>query len=179
MNPIGIRSCYDEGKRAAETLFMDYHRQNGVDIRIARIFNTYGPRMCPDDGRVVSNFIVQALQGKDITVYGEGQQTRSFCYCDDLIDGFVSLMNQEAVIGPMNIGNPGEFTILELAQKVIAQTGSHSKIIHEALPQDDPKQRQPDITEAQKVLGWEPTITLDEGLKPTIAYFDKVLSEGM
>ena len=178
VNPIGIRSCYDEGKRAAETLFMDYHRQNGVDIRIARIFNTYGPRMCPDDGRVVSNFIVQALQGKDITVYGEGQQTRSFCYCDDLIDGFVSLMNQEAVIGPMNIGNPGEFTILELAQKVIAQTGSHSKIIHEALPQDDPKQRQPDITQAQKVLGWEPTITLDEGLKPTIAYFDKVLSEG-
>ena len=178
VNPIGIRSCYDEGKRAAETLFMDYHRQNGVDIRIVRIFNTYGPRMCPDDGRVVSNFIVQALQGHDITIYGEGQQTRSFCYCDDLIEGFVRLMNQDEVIGPMNIGNPGEFTILELAQKVIAQTGSQSKIIHQALPSDDPKQRQPDIRLAQKVLGWEPKVSLDEGLKPTIAYFDKVLSEG-
>ncbi|MGB0416471.1 MAG: UDP-glucuronic acid decarboxylase family protein [Coraliomargarita sp.] len=178
VNPIGIRSCYDEGKRCAETLFMDYHRQNGVDIRIVRIFNTYGPRMCPDDGRVVSNFIVQALQGKDITVYGEGQQTRSFCYCDDLIEGFDRLMNQDELTGPVNIGNPGEFTILELAQKVIAQTGSKSKIIHEPLPSDDPKQRQPDITIAREKLDWEPTVSLDEGLKPTIEYFDKLLSEG-
>lgn len=178
VNPIGIRSCYDEGKRAAETLFMDYHRQNGVDIRIVRIFNTYGPRMRPDDGRVVSNFIVQALQGKDITVYGEGQQTRSFCYCDDLIEGFVGLMNQDQTVGPMNIGNPNEFTILELAEKVIAQTGSKSKIIHEALPSDDPKQRQPDITQARKVLGWEPKVSLEEGLKPTIAYFDQLLKAG-
>jgi UDP-glucuronate decarboxylase len=177
VNPIGIRSCYDEGKRCAETLFMDYHRQNNVDIRIVRIFNTYGPRMCPDDGRVVSNFIVQALQGQDITIYGKGQQTRSFCYCDDLIEGFVRLMNQDEVIGPMNIGNPGEFTILELAEKVIAQTGSQSKIVFQPLPQDDPQQRQPDITEARRVLDWEPTISLDEGLKPTIAYFDKLLSE--
>ena len=177
VHPIGIRSCYDEGKRCAETLFMDYHRQNNVDIRIVRIFNTYGPRMCPDDGRVVSNFIVQALQGQDITIYGKGQQTRSFCYCDDLIEGFVRLMNQDEVIGPMNIGNPGEFTILELAEKVIAQTGSQSKIVFQPLPQDDPQQRQPDITEARRVLDWEPTISLDEGLKPTIAYFDKLLSE--
>jgi UDP-glucuronate decarboxylase len=178
VNPIGIRSCYDEGKRCAETLFMDYHRQNGVDIRIARIFNTYGPRMCPDDGRVVSNFIVQALRGEAITIYGEGQQTRSFCYCDDLIEGFIRLMNQDQAIGPMNIGNPGEFTILELAEKVIAQTGSQSKIVHQPLPADDPQQRQPDITEAHRVLDWEPTISLDEGLKPTIAFFDKLLSEG-
>lgn len=178
VNPIGIRSCYDEGKRCAETLFMDYHRQNGVDIRIARIFNTYGPRMCPDDGRVVSNFIVQALQGKNLTVYGEGQQTRSFCYCDDLIEGFIRLMNQGEVIGPVNLGNPGEFTILELAEKVIAQTGSKSKIIHEALPADDPQQRQPDISEARRVLHWEPAISLDEGLKPTIAFFDRLLSKG-
>jgi len=177
VNPIGIRSCYDEGKRCAETLFMDYHRQNGVDIRIVRIFNTYGPRMCPDDGRVVSNFIVQALQGQDITVYGEGQQTRSFCYCDDLIEGFDRLMNQDELTGPVNIGNPGEFTILELAEKVIAQTGSKSKIIHEPLPADDPKQRQPDITIAREKLGWEPTVTLDEGLKPTIEYFDQLLRE--
>ena len=177
VNPIGIRSCYDEGKRCAETLFMDYHRQNGVDIRIARIFNTYGPRMCPDDGRVVSNFIVQALRGEAITIYGEGQQTRSFCYCDDLIEGFIRLMNQDQAIGPMNIGNPGEFTILELAEKVIAQTGSQSKIVHQPLPADDPQQRQPDITEAHRVLDWEPTISLDEGLKPTIAFFDKLLSE--
>lgn len=179
VNPIGIRSCYDEGKRCAETLFMDYHRQNGVDIRIVRIFNTYGPRMCPDDGRVVSNFIVQALQDKDITVYGEGQQTRSFCYCGDLIEGFVRLMHQDETIGPMNIGNPGEFTILELAEKVIAQTGSKSKIIHEPLPADDPKQRQPDITEARRVLDWEPNVSLDEGLKPTIEYFDTLLREGV
>lgn len=177
VNPIGIRSCYDEGKRCAETLFMDYHRQNGVDIRIVRIFNTYGPRMCPDDGRVVSNFIVQALQGHDITVYGEGQQTRSFCYCDDLIEGFDRLMNQDELTGPINIGNPGEFTILELAEKVIAQTGSKSKIIHEPLPADDPKQRQPDITIAKEKLNWEPTVSLDEGLKPTIEYFDQLLSE--
>ncbi len=177
VNPIGIRSCYDEGKRCAETLFMDYHRQNGVDIRIVRIFNTYGPRMCPDDGRVVSNFIVQALQGQDITVYGEGQQTRSFCYVDDLIEGFIRLMNQDQTIGPMNIGNPGEFTIMELAQKVIAMTGSGSKIIHQPLPSDDPKQRQPDITDARRILNWEPKVSLDEGLKPTIEYFDKLLRE--
>ena len=176
VNPIGIRSCYDEGKRYAETLFMDYRRQNGVDIRIARIFNTYGPNMCPDDGRVVSNFIVQALQGHDITVYGEGQQTRSFCYCDDLIEGFVRMMNQDETIGPMNIGNPSEFTILELAEKVIKLTDSRSKIIHETLPSDDPKQRQPDITQARQVLDWEPKYSLGEGLKPTIAYFDKLLA---
>jgi UDP-glucuronate decarboxylase len=178
VNPVGIRSCYDEGKRCAETLFMDYHRQNAVDVRIARIFNTYGPNMCPGDGRVVSNFIVQALQGLDITVYGEGQQTRSFCYCDDLIEGFIRFMNQDETIGPINIGNPSEFTILELAEKVIKMTGSQSKIIHEALPSDDPKQRKPDITQARKVLGWEPKYSLDEGLKPTIAYFDKLLAAG-
>ena len=176
VNPIGIRSCYDEGKRCAETLFMDYRRQNGVDVRIARIFNTYGPNMCPDDGRVVSNFIVQALQGHDITVYGEGEQTRSFCYCDDLIEGFIRMMNQDETIGPMNIGNPREFTIVELAEKVINLTGSQSKIIYEALPSDDPKQRQPDITQARQVLDWEPKYSLDEGLKPTIAYFDKLLA---
>ena len=176
VNPIGIRSCYDEGKRCAETLFMDYRRQNGVDVRIARIFNTYGPNMCPDDGRVVSNFIVQALQGHDITVYGEGEQTRSFCYCDDLIEGFIRMMNQDETIGPMNIGNPREFTILELAEKVINLTGSQSKIIYEALPSDDPKQRQPDITQARQVLDWEPKYSLDEGLKTTIAYFDKLLA---
>jgi UDP-glucuronate decarboxylase len=178
VNPVGIRSCYDEGKRCAETLFMDYHRQNGVDVRIARIFNTYGPNMCPGDGRVVSNFIVQALQGQNITVYGEGQQTRSFCYCDDLIEGFIRFMNQDETIGPINIGNPSEFTILELAERVIKMTGSQSKIIHEVLPSDDPKQRKPDITQARKVLGWEPKYSLDEGLKPTIAYFDKLLAAG-
>jgi UDP-glucuronate decarboxylase len=145
VNPIGIRSCYDEGKRCAETLFMDYHRQNAVDIRIARVFNTYGPNMCQQDGRVVSNFIIQALQGHDITVYGDGQQTRSFCYCDDLIEGFIRLMNQDTVKGPINIGNPDEFTILELAKKVIDMTGSRSKIINKPLPADDPRQRQPDI----------------------------------
>ena len=178
VNPVGIRSCYDEGKRCAETLFMDYRRQNGVDIRIARIFNTYGPNMCPSDGRVVSNFIVQSLKGQNITVYGEGQQTRSFCYCDDMIEGFIRMMNQDETIGPINIGNPSEFTILELAEKVINLTGSQSKIIHEALPSDDPKQRQPDITQARQVLGWEPKYSLDEGLKPTIAYFDKLLAVG-
>jgi UDP-glucuronate decarboxylase len=177
VNPIGIRSCYDEGKRCAETLFMDYHRQHKVDIRIARIFNTYGPRMCEDDGRVVSNFIVQALRGEDLTVYGEGQQTRSFCYCEDLIDGFVRLMGHDSLTTPVNIGNPVEFTILELAEKVIAETGSKSKIIHKELPQDDPQQRKPDITMAKCELGWEPKVSLEEGLKPTIVYFQQVISE--
>ena len=175
VNPIGIRSCYDEGKRCAETLFFDYHRQNQVDIRVVRIFNTYGPRMMADDGRVVSNFIVQALQGQDITVYGEGQQTRSFCYVDDLIEGFVGLMNQDQVIGPMNIGNPNEFTILELAQKVIELTGSNSKIVYRPMPEDDPKQRQPDIIQAREVLGWEPKVQLEAGLKKTIEYFAQSL----
>jgi UDP-glucuronate decarboxylase len=175
VNPIGIRSCYDEGKRCAETLFFDYHRQNQVDIRVVRIFNTYGPRMLADDGRVVSNFIVQALQGQDITVYGEGQQTRSFCYVDDLIEGFVGLMNQDQVIGPMNIGNPNEFTILELAQKVIELTGSKSQIVYRPMPEDDPKQRKPDITQAKAVLGWEPKVQLEAGLKKTIEYFAQSL----
>jgi len=177
VNTIGIRSCYDEGKRCAETLFFDYHRQNEVDIRVVRIFNTYGPRMLADDGRVVSNFIVQALQGQDITVYGEGQQTRSFCYVDDLIEGFVGLMNQDQVVGPMNIGNPGEFTILELAQKVIKLTGSKSKIVYRPMPEDDPKQRQPDIAQAREVLGWEPKVQLEAGLKKTIEYFDQQLAD--
>ena len=171
VTPIGIRSCYDEGKRCAETLFFDYYRQNRVDIRVARIFNTYGPRMSPEDGRVVSNFIVQALKGEDITIYGDGMQTRSFCYFSDLIDGFVRLMEQEETVGPVNIGNPVEFTMLELAENVIKLTGSKSKIIHEALPSDDPKQRKPDITLARKHLGWEPKVPLAEGLKETIAYF--------
>lgn len=171
VNTIGIRSCYDEGKRCAETLFFDYHRQNNVDIRVVRIFNTYGPRMLADDGRVVSNFIVQALQGQDITVYGEGQQTRSFCYVDDLIDGFLGLMNQDQVVGPMNIGNPNEFTILELAEKVIQLTGSKSKIVYRPMPQDDPQQRKPDITQAKAILDWEPKIQLEAGLKKTIEYF--------
>jgi UDP-glucuronate decarboxylase len=171
VNPIGIRSCYDEGKRVAETLFMDYHRQNQVDIRIVRIFNTYGPRMHPNDGRVVSNFIVQALKGEDITIYGDGTQTRSFCYVDDLIEGFVRLMNQNAVTGPINIGNPGEFTMLQLAELALKLTGSKSKIVHRPLPGDDPKQRRPDITLAKKHLGWEPSVPLEEGLKRTIAYF--------
>ena len=177
VNPIGIRSCYDEGKRCAEALFMDYHRQHKVDIRIARIFNTYGPRMCEDDGRVVSNFIVQALRGEDLTVYGEGQQTRSFCYCEDLIDGFVRLMGHDSLTTPVNIGNPVDFTILELAEKVIAEPRSKSKIIHKELPQDDPQQRKPDITMAKCELGWEPKVSLEEGLKPTIAYFQQVISE--
>ena len=171
VNTVGIRSCYDEGKRCAETLFFDYHRQNQVDIRVVRIFNTYGPRMLADDGRVVSNFIVQALQGRDITVYGEGHQTRSFCYVDDLIEGFLGLMNQDQVVGPMNIGNPREFTILELAQKVIELTGSKSQLVYRPIPEDDPKQRQPDITQAREVLGWEPKIQLEAGLKKTIEYF--------
>jgi UDP-glucuronate decarboxylase len=171
VNTVGIRSCYDEGKRCAETLFFDYHRQNQVDIRVVRIFNTYGPRMLADDGRVVSNFIVQALQGRDITVYGEGHQTRSFCYVDDLIEGFLGLMNQDQVVGPMNIGNPREFTILELAQKVIELTNSKSQLVYRPMPEDDPKQRQPDITQARDVLGWEPKIQLEAGLKKTIEYF--------
>ena len=175
VNTIGIRSCYDEGKRCAETLFFDYHRQNNVDIRVVRIFNTYGPRMLADDGRVVSNFIVQALQGNDITVYGEGQQTRSFCYVDDLIEGFVRLMNQDQVVGPMNIGNPGEFTILELAQKVIELTGSKSQIVYRPMPEDDPKQRKPDIRQAKAILGWEPKVQLEAGLKKTIEYFAQSL----
>ena len=173
VNPIGIRSCYDEGKRVAETLFMDYHRQNKVDIRIVRIFNTYGPRMHPNDGRVVSNFIVQALQGKDITVYGDGQQTRSFCFASDLVEAIMRAMEQTESIGPINIGNPGEFTILELAEKIIKLTGSKSKIVKEPLPSDDPKQRKPDISKAKKILNWEPKVNLEEGLKRTIEYFKK------
>jgi UDP-glucuronate decarboxylase len=171
VNPIGRRSCYDEGKRVAETLFFDYHRENKVDIRIVRIFNTYGPRMHPNDGRVVSNFIVQALKGEDLTIYGDGTQTRSFCYVDDLIEGFVRLMNQTETVGPVNIGNPGEFTMLELAQEVLKLTGSKSKIIHKPLPSDDPKQRRPDITLAKQHLKWEPKIPLAQGLQRTIAYF--------
>ncbi|WP_309045376.1 UDP-glucuronic acid decarboxylase family protein [Marinobacter sediminicola] len=177
VNPIGIRSCYDEGKRCAETLFFDYHRQHNLSIKVARIFNTYGPRMHPNDGRVVSNFVVQALKGENITIYGEGQQTRSFCYVDDLIEGFVRLMNSpEEVTGPINLGNPGEFTIKELAERVIDLTGSPSKLIYQPLPQDDPKQRQPDIKLAKAELGWEPTIKLDDGLKKTITYFDELLA---
>lgn len=175
VNPIGIRACYDEGKRAAETLFVNYHIQNQVRIKIMRIFNTYGPRMHPHDGRVVSNFIVQALQGNDITIYGNGSQTRSFCYVDDLIDGMIRLMNTgDDFTGPVNIGNPNEFTIKELAEMVIRLTGSKSKIIQEPLPPDDPAQRQPDITLARKVLGWEPKIMLEEGLQKTIGYFSTV-----
>lgn len=175
VNPIGVRACYDEGKRAAETLFVNYHIQNHVKIKIMRIFNTYGPRMHPHDGRVVSNFIVQALQGKDITIYGDGSQTRSFCYVDDLIDGMIRLMNsRDEFTGPVNIGNPNEFTILELAEMVIRLTGSSSKIIREPLPPDDPTQRQPDITLARKELEWQPRVMLEEGLKKTIAYFSSI-----
>ena len=176
VNPIGIRSCYDEGKRCAETLFFDYHRQHNLDIKVARIFNTYGPRMHPNDGRVVSNFIVQALKGEDITIYGDGQQTRSFCYVDDLIDGFVRLMNTEpGFTGPVNLGNPGEFTMLELAEKVIKHVGSKSKLAFHPLPQDDPKQRQPNISLAKEKLGWEPKVSLDDGLKRTVEYFRNLL----
>ena len=178
VNPIGLRSCYDEGKRAAETLFFDYHRENGVDIRVIRIFNTYGPRMLPDDGRVVSNFIVQALQGNDLTVYGEGSQTRSFCFVDDLVDGFIRFMEQEKIVGPMNLGNPGEFTMLELAELVLKKVGGKSKITHLPLPSDDPKQRKPDITLAKETLGWEPKVPLEEGLEKTIAYFREALKKG-
>jgi UDP-glucuronate decarboxylase len=177
VNPIGLRSCYDEGKRAAETLFFDYHRENGVDIRVIRIFNTYGPRMLPDDGRVVSNFIVQALQGKDLTVYGEGSQTRSFCYVDDLVDGFMRFMEQEKIVGPMNLGNPGEFTMLQLAELVLKKVGGKSKITHLPLPSDDPKQRRPDITLAKETLGWEPKVPLESGIEKTIAYFKGALSK--
>jgi UDP-glucuronate decarboxylase len=175
VNPIGIRACYDEGKRCAETLFFDYHRENRVDIRVARIFNTYGPRMLPDDGRVVSNFIVQALKGEELTIYGDGTQTRSFCYVDELIDGLVSLMEQTNLVGPVNIGNPGEFTILELAEMVIQKTGSRSKITMHPLPGDDPLKRQPDISLAKKQLQWEPKIALSAGLDRAIAYFEKLI----
>ncbi|MDY7012405.1 MAG: UDP-glucuronic acid decarboxylase family protein [Cyanobacteriota bacterium] len=170
VNCIGIRSCYDEGKRVAETLAFDYHRQNGVDIRVVRIFNTYGPRMLENDGRVVSNFIVQALQGKPLTVYGDGSQTRSFCYVSDLIEGFIRLMESDS-IGPVNIGNPAEYTILELAQTIQNMVNPEAELVYKPLPQDDPKQRQPDITRAKTWLGWEPTVPLNEGLKRTIDYF--------
>tara|TARA_B100000809_G_scaffold239100_1_gene260375 strand:- start:8900 stop:9850 length:951 start_codon:yes stop_codon:yes gene_type:complete len=180
VNPIGIRSCYDEGKRCAETLFFDYHNQNNVDIKVMRIFNTYGPKMNPRDGRVVSNFIVQALEGKDITMYGDGLQTRSFCYVDDNIKGMMGLMNsRDGFTGPCNIGNPNEFTMLELAQKVIAGIGSKSKIIHLDMPKDDPKQRQPNIELAKKELDWEPNIQLEQGLEKTIAYFARLQEKGM
>ena len=176
VNPVGPRSCYDEGKRCAETLFFDYHRQHGLPIKVARIFNTYGPRMHHADGRVVSNFIVQALRGQPITIYGEGEQTRSFCYVDDLVEGFIKLMESEAgVTGPINLGNPGEFTIRALAQKVIELTGSRSPLVFEDLPADDPRQRQPDITRARAVLNWKPGIALDAGLEKTVAYFRKLL----
>jgi len=176
VNPIGPRSCYDEGKRCAETLFFDYRRQHGLRIKIARIFNTYGPRMHPNDGRVVSNFIVQALRNQPITLYGDGTQTRSFCYVDDLIDGFVRLMESpDDLVGPINLGNPGEFTMIELAEAIRDLTGSRSQLVHEPLPPDDPKQRQPDIALAREQLGWEPTIALRDGLKPTIAYFERLL----
>ena len=171
VNPIGKRSCYDEGKRCAETLFFDYHREHKVDIRVVRIFNTYGPRMHEADGRVVSNFIVQALRGEDITIYGDGSQTRSFCYVDDLIEGWLRLMAQTETVGPMNIGNPGEFTMLQLAELTLKLVGGKSKIVHKPLPADDPKQRRPDITFAQRVLKWEPKVPLEEGLQRTIAYF--------
>jgi len=178
VNPIGIRSCYDEGKRCAETLFFDYHRQNNLDIKVVRIFNTYGPRMHPHDGRVVSNFIVQALNGEDITIYGEGNQTRSFCYVDDLIEAMVTMMaTPKGFTGPVNIGNPVEFTILELAEKVIALTDSSSKLVFCNLPSDDPKQRKPDISLAQNALNWHPKVTLEEGLKSAISYFSKLLKE--
>jgi UDP-glucuronate decarboxylase len=173
VNPIGLRSCYDEGKRIAETLFMDYHRQNKVDTRIVRIFNTYGPKMLENDGRVVSNFIVQALRGEDLTIYGTGEQTRSFCYVDELVEGLIRVMNAEAddIHLPVNIGNPGEFTMNELAHEVAKAIGKEINITHLPLPQDDPKQRQPNITRAQELLGWSPTIPLAEGLKKTVAYF--------
>jgi UDP-glucuronate decarboxylase len=177
VNPIGPRSCYDEGKRCAETLFFDYRRQHNLKIKVLRIFNTYGPRMQPHDGRVVSNFIIQALNNEPITIYGDGQQTRSFCFVDDLVGGMIRLMNTaDNVTGPINCGNPNEFTIRELAEKVIAMTGSHSRIVHHALPQDDPRQRRPDISQAQELLDWRPTVMLTEGLQRTITYFDQLLS---
>lgn len=176
VNPIGVRSCYDEGKRCAETLFFDYHRQHHLKIKVARIFNTYGPNMHPQDGRVVSNFIVQALRGEDITIYGDGSQTRSFCYVDDLIDGLLRLMRSpDSFVGPVNIGNPGEYTILELAEKILQVTGSRSQLVQRPLPQDDPVQRRPDITLAQNALGWTPKVSLDEGLQRTVDYFRALL----
>ena len=179
VNCIGYRSCYDEGKRCAETLFFDYHRQHKVDIKVARIFNTYGPNMHPNDGRVVSNFIMQALLGRDLTIYGEGLQTRSFCYVDDLVAGFMALMDSPAgVTGPINLGNPGEFTMIELAKLVIELTGSKSKLVHQPLPPDDPRQRRPDITLAKEKLGWEPKVPLREGLTKAIPYFERVLKSG-
>lgn len=178
VNTIGVRSCYDEGKRAAETLFFDYQRTHKLRIKVVRIFNTYGPRMAPDDGRVVSNFIVQALRGEDLTVYGDGSQTRSFCYADDLVEGFMRLMNSDdSVVGPVNMGNPGEFTMIELAERVLRLTGSKSKLVFMPLPEDDPKQRQPDITRAKTLLGWEPTVALEQGLERTIAYFRTVIAQ--
>ena len=178
VNPIGPRSCYDEGKRVAETLCFDYHRQNGVDIRVVRIFNTYGPRMLMNDGRVVSNFVVQALRGEDITVYGRGEQTRSFCYVDDLVEALVRMLDQDEEVGPVNLGNPGEFTILQLAEMVVEMCGSGSRIVHRALPKDDPTRRRPDITKARNLLGWEPRVQLREGLVKTIAYFEGLLRDG-
>jgi UDP-glucuronate decarboxylase len=179
VNPVGPRSCYDEGKRCAETLFFDYQRQHDLDIKVVRIFNTYGPRMHPNDGRVVSNFIVQALRGDDITIYGNGLQTRSFCYVDDLIDGMLRMMNSEKGFhGPINIGNPGEFTMIELAERVLRLTESKSRLVHRPLPQDDPRQRQPDISLAFQRLGWQPKVALEDGLKETITYFRKLLSSG-
>ncbi len=176
VNPIGVRACYDEGKRCAETLCFDYHRQHRLRVKVARIFNTYGPRMHPNDGRVVSNFIMQVLQGQDVTIYGDGDQTRSFCYVDDMVDGMMRLMaSPDQVTGPINLGNPEEFTILDLARRIIALTGSRSKIVREPLPEDDPKHRRPDITLARRVLDWSPTVTLDVGLPKTIAYFDSLL----
>jgi UDP-glucuronate decarboxylase len=178
VNPIGIRSCYDEGKRCAETLFFDYWRQHHMQIKVMRIFNTYGPRMHPNDGRVVSNFIVQAIKGEPITIYGDGTQTRSFCYVDDLIEGMIKLMESPAdFTGPVNMGNPGEFTMIELAEQILKQVGSSSKITFKPLPQDDPKQRKPDIALAKSKLDWQPTVTLEDGLKETIAYFRKRLQE--
>lgn len=176
VNTTGLRACYDEGKRCAETLFFDYHRQNQVDIRVIRIFNTYGPRMHPNDGRVVSNFIIQALRGEPITIYGDGRQTRSFCYVDDLIDGMVRMMEQNQEIGPVNLGNPSEFTIRELAEMVLRLTDSRSELVFRPLPQDDPVQRQPDISKAKSILDWTPKVALEDGLKETIAYFKKILS---
>ncbi|MBE7197210.1 MAG: SDR family oxidoreductase [Parafilimonas terrae] len=179
VNPVGPRACYDEGKRCAETLFFDYRRQRGTRIKVARIFNTYGPRLSAGDGRVVSNFVVQALEGRDITVFGEGRQTRSFCYIDDLVEGLVRLMDSpEAVLGPVNLGNPDEFTMIELAEIVRELTGSRSPIVHHPLPQDDPRQRRPDIAEAQRLLGWRPAVALREGLARTVAHFEALLAEG-
>jgi len=178
VNPIGIRSCYDEGKRVAETLMMDYHRQNKVDVRIIRIFNTYGPRMALEDGRVVSNLIAQALRGEDLTVFGDGSQTRSFCYVDDLVEGMIRLMNREGVTGPVNVGNPTETTVLEFAKRILEYTGSRSKIAYRPLPSDDPKQRQPDITLARELLGWEPKVPLEAGLRKTIEYFVGIIDHG-